>query len=85
MDNRTCQTCEYFHQHYSLKTGKIVRVFYGHCTFSGTKAKRPFQKACAHYALGTPDEEAFANKKYLTKEMIKRLFEMEVLPSIDDA
>ena len=84
MTNETCQTCEHFHQHYSLKDGKITRVFCGHCIFPKVKNKSPFTKACENYIYAPPDEDAFADRKYLTKEMIRHLFEMEVLPSIED-
>ena len=85
MTNETCQTCIHFHQHYSLKDGKITRVFCGHCTFTAPKPKRTFTKACDNYAYVPADEDAFADKKYLTKEMIRHLFEMEFLPAINDA
>ena len=84
MTNETCKTCVHFHQHYSLKDGKITRVFCGHCIFPKVKTKYPYTKACENYSYAPPDEEAFADKKYLTKEMIRHLFEMEFLPSIED-
>ena len=85
MNNKTCKTCVHFHQHYSLKDGKITRVFCGHCIFPKVKNKSPFTKACERYAYGPADEDAFADKKYLTKEMIRHLFELEFLPPIEDA
>ena len=84
MNNQTCKTCLYFHQHYSLKDGQVIRVFCGHCTFPKVKTTRPFTKACGNYVPGPPDADAFASKEYLTKKMIRRLFEMDFLPQIDD-
>ena len=84
MDKQTCQTCIHFHQHYTLKTGKLLRVFYGHCTFCGAKAKDPLRAACKNYENAPPDEDAFASKNFLTKELIKKLFEMEILPPIEN-
>ena len=70
MNDKTCQTCLHFHQHYTLKCGKLLRVFYGHCVFPTAKPKRPFSKACENYIYCLPDEDAYADKKYLTKEML---------------
>ncbi len=85
MNNETCATCLHFCQHYILTEGRIMRVFCGHCIFPNVKSKRPFTKACENYIYAPPDEDAFADKNYLTKEMIRHLFEMEFLPSIEDA
>ena len=84
MSNQTCKSCTHFHQHYSLKDGKITRVFCGHCIFPKVKSTRPYTKACENYIYGAADEDAFADKNYLTKEMIRHLFEMEFLPPIED-
>ena len=65
MNDKTCQTCLHFHQHYTLKCGKLLRVFYGHCVFPTAKPKRPFSKACENYIYCLPDEDAYADKKYL--------------------
>ena len=85
MNNETCKTCTYFHQHYILSEGKIMRVYCGHCTFPKIRNRRPFNKACENYVYAPPDEEAFADKKYLVKEMVRNLFKMEILPPIEDA
>ena len=85
MDDKTCKTCTRFHQHYILSEGRIIRVFCGHCTFPKIRTKRPFNKACENYSYAPPDEDAFADQKYLTKEMIRNLFRMEFLPPIEDA
>lgn len=84
MNDKTCQTCLHFHQHYTLKCGKLLRVFYGHCVFPTAKPKRPFSKACENYIYCLPDEDAYAEKKYLTKEMLKYLLSLELLPQIED-
>ena len=84
MNDKTCQTCLHFHQHYTLKCGKLLRVFYGHCVFPTAKPKRPFSKACENYIYCLPDEDAYADKKYLTKEMLKYLLSLELLPQIED-
>ena len=85
MTSETCKTCKNFHHHYTLSEGRIMRVFCGHCTYPKVKRKRPFDKACENYTYAPPDEDSFADRKYLTKEMIRYLFEMECLPPIEDA
>ena len=85
MNKKTCKTCAHFHQHYSLKDGRITRVFCGHCIYPKVKTKRPFSTACENYTYGPADEDAFASKKFLTKEMIRHLYEMEFLPQIENA
>ena len=84
MTKEICQTCTHFHQHYSLKTGKVVRVFYGHCTFASAKPVRPFKNACPNYVYGPPDEDTFVTKKYLTKELLHHFLQLELLPQIED-
>ena len=49
MSDKTCKSCKYFHQHYILTEGRIVRVFCGHCIFPKVKSKRPYSKACENY------------------------------------
>ena len=85
MNNQTCETCVHFHQHYSLKDGKVTRVFCGHCTFKSPKTKRPYAKACENYAYGPDDTDAFATKKYLTKELLQYLLHLELLPPVADS
>lgn len=85
MDSTTCQTCEHFRQHYTLNEGKFTRVFCGHCTFSGSRTRKPFHKACEHYEFAPPDSDDFATKKYLTKELLQYVLHLELLPEIDDA
>ena len=84
MTNETCETCKHFHQHYSLKDGILTQVHCGHCVFPRVKHKQPYSKSCEHYTRGPVDEEIYATKKYLTKEMIRHLFEMEFFPLAKD-
>lgn len=84
MSNESCKACKHFHQHYSLKDGILTQVYCGHCTFPRVKHKRPYSKTCAHFTPGVPDEEMYASRKYLTREMIKHLFEMEFFPLAKD-
>ncbi|MBE6958403.1 MAG: hypothetical protein E7447_04550 [Ruminococcaceae bacterium] len=85
MNNTTCKTCGHFRQHYILSEGKFLRIFCGHCTFSGSKTRKPFAKACEHYEFAPADVDAFATKEYLTKELLQYVLHLELLPEIDDA
>ena len=44
----------------------------------------PDAQACQNFIPGEADEEAFASKEYLSKELLKYVLEMELLPEIDD-
>ena len=84
MDIKECKDCKFFLQHYILSSRGLTRVFFGHCTFSRAKGKRPDAKCCEHYVEGIPDTDRFASKEYLTKELLKRLLTMELLPAIEN-
>ncbi len=83
VDNQ-CKSCQHFRQHYTLDKRRIFRVYCGHCTFGKIKRKRPDTKACENFAPGFPQEDAFASKEYLSKELIQYLFRLELLPEIED-
>ena len=84
MSEKICKYCKHFHQHYGLKDGVFSQVHCGHCVFPQVKHRRPSGKICAHFTPGLPDEEIYATKKFLTKEMIRRLFELEFFPLAKD-
>ena len=85
MDKKTCQNCIHYIQHYVLQEGKLIRIFCGHCTCNKRlKTKRPDAAACEHHAPTSPDEEAFADKKYLTKKLLQYMLDMELLPPIEE-
>lgn len=85
MDMTTCQTCQHYIQHYAFNSKKIFRVYCGHCTFVGTKRKRPDTKACENYIAGPADSEAFVTKEYLSKELLDYMRKLDLLPQIEDA
>ena len=85
MKNETCGSCAHFYQHYILTEGRSMRVFCGHCAIPKIKHRKPFSKACENYVYGPPDEDAYADKKYLTKEMLKYLLNLELLPQVENA
>ena len=85
MDQMTCESCVHFHQHYVLDQKHIFRVYCGHCTFAKVARKKPDKKACENYKQSEPDEEAFASKEYLSKELLQYMLKLELLPEIENA
>ena len=84
MDERTCRACKYFHQHYTIDNKRIFSVFCGHCTYGRIRKKDPDSKACEHFAYIPPVEDYFVTKEYLSKELLRRILEMDLLPEIEE-
>ena len=84
METKQCKMCEYYIQHYGLGKKRLFRLHCGHCTLQRAKRKLPDAQACQNFIPGEADEEAFASKEYLSKELLKYVLEMELLPEIDD-
>ena len=84
MCQNTCGSCTYFRQHYILNQRKIVRIHFGHCTFRRARAKQPDAKICEHYTPAPPDEDAFVSKEYLSKELLRYVMALELLPEIEN-
>ena len=82
MDNATCQNCKYYFQHYSLNERKIYRLFCGHCYKHPRKNRKPTAAVCDFYEPGQPAEDRFATKEYLSKALLQRVLELELLPEI---
>ncbi len=82
MGEHRCGQCEYFLQHYTLVGKRLVRVFCGHCTHSFVKRKNQDFKACENFLEGTAPEDAFASREYLSKELLKYVLELPLLPEI---
>ena len=84
MEEQHCSDCQYNLQHYALGRKKIFRVYCGHCTFNRAKQKHPDTKACKDFVVGISREEAFASKEYLSKELLRYVLSLELLPEIKD-
>lgn len=84
MDEKECKSCEYYRQHYTFDSRRIFRVYCGHCTLERAKRKRPDSKACESYIPGPAQEDAFASKEYLSKELLQYMLSLELLPEIED-
>ncbi len=85
MENKYCRHCMHFQQHYALNGRKIFRIYCGHCTLHTARKRRPDTIACENFAPGCADEEAFATKEYLSKELLQYLLNLELLPPIENA
>ena len=84
MEQRTCRTCIYYRQHYSLNQRQIFQVYCGHCTNQRTKTKRPDSKACENYTQVKQGEEPFVTKEYLSKALLEYMLSMDLLPEIHE-
>lgn len=85
MDKKICKNCVHFRQHYALDQQKIFRVYCGHCALQRVRKRQPDAIACESFSYAPPDENAFAAKEYLSKELLQNLFSLELLPKIEDA
>ena len=85
MENQFCQGCMHYRQHYSLDKRKIFRIHCGHCVLDVKKRIKPDHKACDAFQEAPPDEEAFASKEYLSKELLRYVLTLDLLPEIEDA
>ena len=84
MNEKQCNDCQYYLRHYTFDKGKIFRVYCGHCIFSRAKRRRPDAKACENFAPGSSQEDVFASKEYLSKELLQYMLSLELLPGIEN-
>ena len=85
MNEVQCAQCESYIQHYILRNGKLYRIFCGHCLRFPAKRKRPYAPACEHFVPGEADTNSYVGKEFLTKKLLERVLNMELLPNIEDA
>lgn len=85
MEKNTCGGCAYYYQHYAFNKRKIFRVNCGHCVMPKTRTRRPYTVACDNFIPAPPDEDAFATKEYLSKELLQYVLNLQMLPKIEDA
>lgn len=84
MEGNACRNCRFYIQHYGLKNGQLFRVHCGHCTFSRARRRKPDTAACENFQPGETDEEAFVTRTYLSKELLRYVLDMELLPEIKE-
>ena len=49
VENKTCENCKHFVQHYFELNKKYSTVHCGHCIHPRVKNRKPDEKACEHY------------------------------------
>ena len=85
MNEKLCKTCHYFRQHYTFDSRKIFCVLCGHCMYRRIKHRKPDTQACDNYVPAPAQEDAFASKEYLSKELIQYMKSLDLLPAIENA
>ena len=78
LNDKTCNDCQHYLQHYILIDGKIRPVYCGHCLMHSKRRIRPDCKSCEAFALGVPISEQLVNKQYLTKTLLQHLLSLEL-------
>ena len=84
MHQNTCNSCQYYRQHYTFNERKIVRVYCGHCTCLRIKTKRPDSKVCENYIENDSNDNPFVSKEYLSKKLLEYVLKLELLPDIQN-
>ena len=84
MSDRHCKECQYYLQHYTFNNRKIFRIYCGHCIKGKCRQRRPDAKACENFCPGPSQEEAFASKEYLSKELLQYMLNLDLLPEIEE-
>ena len=84
MEQNICNTCVHYQQHYALDQHGIFRVYCGHCTYLKVRARKPDSKICESYIKTEHYEQMFVRKEYLSKVLLERVLNMELLPEIGD-
>lgn len=84
MQEKQCKNCQYYLRHYTFDERKIFRIYCGHCTFNRSKTKKPDAAACENFIPGSPQEDAFVRKEYLSKELLQYMISLELLPDIKE-
>ena len=80
MTKKTCRECVNYIQHYAFLEGRFHTVFCGHCLMKNGRKIKPYTHVCDEFVPGKPREEQFVTKKYLTKALLQRLWELELWP-----
>lgn len=84
MEKIVCGNCGYFYQHYILTKKKFFKAYCGHCGRQRSRKRKPDQAVCESYVPALPDEDAFVNKEYLSKELLDYILRLELLPEMEE-
>ena len=83
MPKEMCRNCRFFIQHYILNNGKLRWVNYGHCIQGRFRNREAYGKICEHYEYQAPVEDGYADREYLSKELLQKVLSMELLPQLE--
>lgn len=83
MSNQCCANCCYYLGHYTFDARRIFRVNCGHCTLGQPRFKKPDTQSCNNYLPSPPQEDTFVSKEYLSKELLRYMLDLELLPEIE--
>ena len=78
-----CRNCKFFIQHYILSNGKLRWINYGHCIQGRFRNREACGKICQNYEYQAPVEDRYADKEYLSKELLQKVLTMDLLPKTD--
>ena len=84
MNELQCRNCSYFCQHYGIDKQKIYQLYCGHCMRSRVQRKTPNTKACESFVQLQTEETPFVTKKYLSKELLRYIMALDLLPEIKE-
>ena len=84
MEGKKCRECVHYRQHYGIDSKKIFRVYCGHCTQGRRPTRKPDHIACENFEPAY-NENDFVSKEYLSKELLRYVLEMDLLPEILNA
>ena len=88
MEEKTCNSCAYYRQHYTLSETKLLRIYCGHCTLrkktSLRRNRKPNAPICEAYIPHQPGTEAFVSQEYLSKTLLNYMLSLPLLPQIED-
>ena len=59
MNEKICQTCVHFLQHFAKRKSSYVPVDCGHCIYPRVKPRKPETLGCKYYKEKIEEEEIF--------------------------
>ncbi len=85
MQQKTCQDCIHFKQHYHLTESHGFMVDCGHCVCPGIKHRKASAKICERFQQREKADRPDRAKtiRYLTTELVQWIMELDLPPNIE--
>lgn len=87
MEDKYCQSCIFFRQHYSLDEERLFLVYCGHCSKSVRSGRKrnikPDTPACEQYFPTDSPKNTFVTREYLNKRLLEYVLALPLLPEIE--